>query len=248
MLSCCQVSATNIHSWNTLQARSPLQLVSLNLMQRRDLCDVFLCRCRSPPHLLEIHHCWGRLATTTTFQEVSFWTTGRPCRTQAMMWCWVTCIARTASAARPNIALSELAMTIKDMSFISQFSGTAFTHKSVEDLLASLQKLLPTIVRMNNEDKTDQTLPSREEVVGLLKEPGSECWPPGVCHGQLQRSGAAHDADNPGPSHTDTQPEHCVKKVSSEPQHEDPTPRRMQNYILDTVTKKCHNIPRTISV
>ena len=37
-------------------------------------------------------------------------------------------------------------MTIKDMSFISQFSGTAFTHKSVEDLLASLQKLLPTIV------------------------------------------------------------------------------------------------------
>ena len=163
------------------------------------------------------------------------------------MWCWVTCIARTASAARPNIALSELAMTIKDM-FISQFSGTAFTHKSVEDLLASLQKLLPTIVRMNNEDKTDQTLPSREEVVGLLKEPGSECWPPGVCHGQLQRSGAAHDADNPGPSHTDTQPEHCVKKVSSEPQHEDPTPRRMQNYILDTVTKKCHNIPRTISV
>lgn len=66
-------------------------------------------------------------------------------------------------------------MTIKDMSFISQFSGTAFTHKSVEDLLASLQKLLPTIVRMNNEDKTDQTLPSKEEVVGLLKEPGSEC-------------------------------------------------------------------------
>lgn len=58
-------------------------------------------------------------------------------------------------------------MTIKDMSFISQFSGTAFTHKSVEDLLASL--------RMNNEDKTDQTLPSREDVVGLLKEPGSEC-------------------------------------------------------------------------
>lgn len=92
-----------------------------------------------------------------------------------MMWCRVTCIARTASAARPNIALSELAMTIKDMSFISQFSGTAFTHKSVEDLLASLQKLLPTIVRMNNEDKTDQTLPSREDVVGLLKEPGSEC-------------------------------------------------------------------------
>lgn len=42
--------------------------------------------------------------------------------------------------------------------------------------------------------------------------------------------------------------QNIVKKVSSEPQHEDPTPRRMQNYILDTVTKKCHNIPRTISV
>ena len=70
---------------------------------------------------------------------------------------------------RPNIALSEFAMTVKDnMLLIRQFSGTVFTEFA-EDLLESLDPLIPAMKRLDNKDKTDQTPPSREDVIQVLR-------------------------------------------------------------------------------
>ena len=64
---------------------------------------------------------------------------------------------------KPNIAISELAMTIKDnMPLICQYSGTIFVPEFVEDLLNSFNDLLPALATMDNKDKTDQTSASRE--------------------------------------------------------------------------------------
>ena len=72
--------------------------------------------------------------------------------------------------SRPNIALSELAMTIKDnMPLIRKYSGTVFTFGFVEDLLNLFDDLLPALARMDNKDKSDVTPASREDVVGLLR-------------------------------------------------------------------------------
>jgi len=71
---------------------------------------------------------------------------------------------------RPNIAISELAMTIKDnMPLIWQNSGSIFVPEFVEDLLSSFDKLLPALARMDNKDKTDQTPVSLEDMVSFLK-------------------------------------------------------------------------------
>ena len=72
--------------------------------------------------------------------------------------------------SRLNIAISELAMTTKDsMPLIRQFHGTLFCDQFLDDLLSSFDHLLPALSRLDNKDKTDQTPPSREDVVSLLR-------------------------------------------------------------------------------
>ena len=63
--------------------------------------------------------------------------------------------------SKPNIAISEVAMTIKDkMTLIHQYSGTTFVPEFVEDLLNFFNDLLPALARLDIKDKTDQTLAS----------------------------------------------------------------------------------------
>ena len=157
--------------------------------------------------------------------------------------------------ARPNIALSELAMTIKDnMPLLRQYAGTVFTHEFIKDLLSSFDPMVPAMVRVDNKDKSDQTAPTREDVVGLLKNLDQKQ--------QLQE--AVIDGFNAaGPLlMVATQvmaiqtlmrnPQDFAEKLSRDTQHQqfrdDPTPRGMRNYILDAVTKKRRPVPRHISV
>lgn len=71
---------------------------------------------------------------------------------------------------RPNIVASEFAMTIEDnRPLICQFSGTVFTEEFVEDILESVNELIPAIQRLNNKDKCNQTPPTREDVNQVLR-------------------------------------------------------------------------------
>ena len=54
------------------------------------------------------------------------------------------------------------------MPLIRQYSGTIFNAEFVEDLLSS-DELLPALARMDDQDKTDQTPASQEDVVALLR-------------------------------------------------------------------------------
>lgn len=99
--------------------------------------------------------------------------------------------------SRPNIAISELAMTIKDnMPLIRKYSGSIFVPEFVEDLLNSFDELLPALARMDKKDKTDQTPASREDVVSLLKNLDQNT-------ARFQCGRALNDADHAGPCDTD---------------------------------------------
>jgi len=149
----------------------------------------------------------------------------------------------------------ELAMTIKDnFPLIRQYSGTIFNAEFVEDLVGSFDDLLPALARMDNKDKTDQTPAGREDVVGLLRN--------------LDQNAALVDAivdgfDAAGPVMMLTtqalaiqtlmrNPEEFAEKVQrvsqSQAFKDNPTARGMRDYILDSVTKKRHPVPRTVSV
>lgn len=155
--------------------------------------------------------------------------------------------------SRLNIAISELAMTTKDnMPLIMQFHGTLFCDQFLDDLLSSFDHLLPALSRLDNKDKTDQTPPSREDVVSLLMNLDQDtdlrqCIMDGfnaagllmmlvtqVLTIQTLMRNAEDFAD----------------KVSKEAQHqpfkEDPSPRGMRSYILNSITKKRRNMRMTL--
>lgn len=85
-------------------------------------------------------------------------------------------------------------MTIKDnMPLIRQFHGTIFSEQFVDDLLSSFDHLLPALARFDNKDKGDQTPPSREDVVSLLRNLNEntelQCVPAPANKWQYSRSG-----------------------------------------------------------
>ncbi|CAH3024310.1 unnamed protein product, partial [Porites evermanni] len=57
--------------------------------------------------------------------------------------------------SRPNIAISEMAQTIKDnWPLIEKQSGTVFTRKFVQDLGAVVLPLMDTYARLDNKDNS----------------------------------------------------------------------------------------------
>ena len=157
--------------------------------------------------------------------------------------------------ARPNIALSELAMTIKDnMPLLRQYAGTVFTHEFIEDLLSSFDPLVPAMVRVDNKDKSDQAAPTRENVVGLLKNlDQKEELQEAVIDGFNAAGPLLMVATQVMAIQTLIRnPQDFAEKLSRDTQHQqfrdDPTPRGMCNYILDAVTKKRRPVHRHISV
>ena len=56
---------------------------------------------------------------------------------------------------RPNIAISELAQTLREnLPLLQQYSGTIFMPEFVEDLASHLELLRDVLSRLDNKDKT----------------------------------------------------------------------------------------------
>ena len=140
------------------------------------------------------------------------------------------------------------------MPLIRQFSGTVFTEEFVEDLLQSFDPLLPAMRRLDNKDKTDQTPPTREDVVNLLKsvdenETLHECIMDGYnAAGALMMFCTHVLAIQTLMRNTEDYAEKTTRSASSQAFKNDPTPRGMRNYILDSITKRRRAVPRHISV
>ena len=154
---------------------------------------------------------------------------------------------------RLNIAISELAMTTKDnMPLIRQFHGTLFCDQFLDDLLSSFDHLLPALSRLDNKDKTDQTPPSREDVVSLLRNLDQDtdlrqCIMDGFNAGGLLMMLVTQVL---AIQTLMRNAEDFADKVSKEAQHqpfkEDPSPRGMRSYILNSITKKRRNMRMTL--
>lgn len=155
--------------------------------------------------------------------------------------------------SRLNIAISELAMTTKDnMPLIRQFHGTLFCDQFLDDLLSSFDHLLPALSRLDNKDKTDQMPPSREDVVSLLRNLDQDtdlrqCIMDGFnVAGLLMMLVTQVLAIQTLMRNAEDFADKVSKEAQHQPFKEDPSPRGMRSYILNSITKKRRNMRITL--
>ena len=146
---------------------------------------------------------------------------------------------------RPNIAISELAQTIREnLPLLQQYSATIFMPEFVKDLVSCFEPLPDVISRLDNKDKSTSQPPSREDVVSLLR----------TIDGQPE----IEDLDINGlnaagplfmifvhllvPMTLMRNPKEFAEKARCTPQNaafkEDQSPRRMQDFVLNSITKR----------
>lgn len=71
---------------------------------------------------------------------------------------------------RPNIAMSKMAMTLKDnLPLLREFSGTIFKEQFVEDLMAPFEGLNATLAKLDNKDKSNNKPARRQEVIAVRR-------------------------------------------------------------------------------
>ena len=72
--------------------------------------------------------------------------------------------------SRPNIAISEMAQTIKDnWPLIEKQSGKVFTRKFVQDLGNVVLPLMDTYARLDNKDNSTHDPPTHDDVLDALE-------------------------------------------------------------------------------
>lgn len=70
---------------------------------------------------------------------------------------------------RPNIVMSEMAMTVKDnLSLIRQFSGSIFSPQFVEDLVAPFEAMEDALKKLDNKNKSNNDPATRQDVINVL--------------------------------------------------------------------------------
>ena len=146
---------------------------------------------------------------------------------------------------RPNIAISELAQTLREkIPLLQQYSGTIFMPEFVDDLASRLEPLKDVLSRLDNKDKSTSQPASREDVVSLLR----------TIDGQPEVEDFAVEGLNAAgplfmvcvhllvPLTLMRNPAEFAEKARRTPQNasfkEDPSPRRMREFILNSITKR----------
>lgn len=145
-------------------------------------------------------------------------------------------------------------MTIEDNRPLTcQFSGTVFTEEFVEDILESVNELIPAIQRLNNKDKCNQTPPTREDVNQVLRNVDENSTLHECVMDAYNEAGAlmmytTHLLCDPdlNEKQKNTPKKRGLQQAS--PSKMTPLPRGMRNYILDSITKRRCAIPRHVSV
>ena len=151
---------------------------------------------------------------------------------------------------RPNIALSEMAQTLRENSpILAANSPNVLDGEFVESILTHFRPLSTVLSRMDNKDKTTSEPASREDVVDLMK----------VITGQPELEERLREGLNAAgalfmtcvhllvPITLMRNPQEYAEKARRTPANqkfkEDPSARKMRDFILDSVTRRRRPVP-----
>lgn len=155
------------------------------------------------------------------------------------------CMTNCEWLQRPNIALSEMAQTLRENFplLVAQNPGV-FDPDFIENILVHFQPLSRVLSRLDNNDKTTSEPATREDVVAVMKtitgKPDLEERVRGASG--LNAAGAMVCVHLLVPPTLMRNPQEFAEKARRTPANqsfkEDPTLRRTRDFILDSIKKE----------
>ena len=151
---------------------------------------------------------------------------------------------------RPNIALSEMAQTLREnFPILAAQTPGVLDADFVDSILVHFRPLNAILSRLDNKDKSTSEPPTREDVVAVMKTITGDANLEERLREGLNAAGALFMTcvHLLVPLTLMRNPEEYAEKARCIPANqkfkEDPTPRRMRDFVLDSVTKKCRPVP-----
>ena len=157
--------------------------------------------------------------------------------------------------SRPNIAITEMASTIKDnIDNIRRYKGTVFTDQFVDQIENYVEPILQFLRRLDNKDRSDTNPPETEDVLDVLR----------AINDNQQVEDLFVDAFNAtGPvlmmsihvlvcncllHNPDAFAAHSARSPGTEAFRTDPSPTAMMQYLINAILMRRRAVQRTINI
>lgn len=154
--------------------------------------------------------------------------------------------------SRPNIAMSEMAATLKDnWDQISRFKGTVFTTSFVNHLESFCAPIMPALRRLDNKDRYCHDAPDKDDILDVIKAVHKDDKTEALFMEAFNACGpvlmmAIHIiAFNCLLHNPDALAEQSVKNAATDALRTNPTKQNVNQYLIDSILQKRRTVQRS---
>ena len=154
--------------------------------------------------------------------------------------------------SRPNIAISEMASTLKEnWTNIMAYRRTVFTEEFVDDLRKFVDPIVDPLRRVDNKDKLDMDPPDANDVLKILKAINFDPWVEDLFTDVFNAVGPVLMMSihilviNCLMHNPDVFAERSVRAPSTEKFKTDPTFKNMMRYLIDQILMRRRTVKRS---
>ena len=153
--------------------------------------------------------------------------------------------------SRPNIAMSEMAATLKDnWEQISRFKGTVFTNSFVNQLERFCEPIMPALRRLDNKDRYCHDPPDKDDILDVIEavhkdENTEELFTEAfnAC-GPVMMMAIHVIAFNCLLHNPDALADQSVKNAATDVLRSNPTKQNVNQYLIDAILQKRRTVQR----
>ena len=153
--------------------------------------------------------------------------------------------------SRPNIAMSEMAATLKDnWEQISRFKGTVFTNSFVNQLERFCEPIMPALRRLDNKDRYCHDPPDKDDILDVIEavhkdEKTEELFMEAfnAC-GPVMMMAIHVIAFNCLLHNPDALADQSVKNAATDVLRSNPTKQNVNQYLIDAILQKRRTVQR----
>ena len=154
--------------------------------------------------------------------------------------------------SRPNIAMSEMALTLKDnWDNISRFKGTVFTSSFVNQLETFCRPIMPALRRLDNKDRYCHDPPDKDNILDVIEAIHKDDQTETLFTEAFKACGpvlmmAIHIlAFNCLLHNPEALAEQSVKNASTDALRTNPSKQAVNQYLIDSILQKRRTVQRS---
>ena len=154
--------------------------------------------------------------------------------------------------SRPNIAMSEMAATLKDnWEQISRFKGTVFTNSFVNQLESFCEPIMPALRRLDNKDRYCHDPPDKDDILDVIEAVHKDDKTEELFMEAFNACGpvlmmAIHViAFNCLLHNPDALADQSVKNAATDALRSNPTKQNVNQYLIDAILQKRRTVQRS---